>query len=101
MTTEFNNIKIIETANTGFNESEVDYLTELFITTVERMVPTLARESWFKLGDFADSEAHAVDQFMLLIVRKTIHHQEQWRGIFQGDKKRLKIVAIIKSNTQL
>ena len=58
------------------------------------MTPTLAREAWFKLEDFAGSEVYGVDQLMLLIVRKNIHHQEQWRGIFQGDKKCLKVIAV-------
>jgi len=57
------------------------------------------REAWLKLEDFADSEAYGVDNFMLMIVRKTIYNKEQWHGFFQGDKKQLKLLA--KSTAKL
>jgi len=94
MTTIFNNIKLTEIENHGCSDAEVRFLTNVFTNTVAQIAPTLARETWFKLEDFANSEDHGVDNFMLMIVRKSIRNQDQWRGIFQGDKKRLKIVTI-------
>jgi len=44
---------------------------------VNHLVPTLARESWFRLTDFDDSENYNLGSFMLLIIRKTIYNQDQ------------------------
>jgi len=96
MTAILNNIKLIEIDNQGCSDAEVRFLTNVFSNAITQIASTLARETWFRLSDFADSEAHGVDDFRLMIVRKAIHNQEQWRGIFQGNRKRLKIVAVFE-----
>jgi hypothetical protein len=98
MTESHNKLEIIKTENIGFNNQEEKYLTGLFATTAGYLVPTLAREVWFKLSDFSGSQDYNLDGFILLIVRKTIYNQDQWHGIFQGDKKRFKLVAILEKN---
>jgi len=95
MTTILNNIKLIEIENNGCSDAEVRFLTNVFTNTVIQIAPTLTRESWFKLKDFTGSKEHGVGNFMLMIVRKTIYNKEQWRGVFQDDRKRLKIIATL------
>jgi hypothetical protein len=98
MTAIFNNLQITKVENIGFNEIEEQYLTNLFATTVEHLVPTLAREVWLHLNDFADSKDYNLDGFLLMIISKTIYNQSQWHGIVQGDKKRLKVIAILEKD---
>ena len=98
MTESHNKLEIIKAENIGFDSIEEKYLTDLFATTVKRLVPTLAREVWFKLSDFTDSKNYNLNSFILMIIRKTIYNQDQWHGIIQGDKKRLKLIAILEKN---
>ncbi len=85
-------IKIIELENIGFNKSEEEAFAKLFLDIVDKMMPTLARESWYSLADFDLDEGLDTKGMLLMIVRKTIHHNDQWRGFLQGDKKRLKFL---------
>ncbi len=98
MTAIFNNLQITKVENIGFSEIEEQYLINLFATTVEHLAPTLAREVWVHLSDFADSKYYDLNGFMIMIIRKTIYHQSQWHGIVQGGKKRFKVVAILKKD---
>ena len=98
MTAILNNLQITKVENIGFNEIEEEYLTNLFATTIEHLVPTLARETWVHLSDLAESKTYDLNGFLLLIIRKTIYHQDQWHGIVQGDKKRLKVIAILEKD---
>jgi hypothetical protein len=98
MTEEFNQIKIIALENTSFNKLEESYLSDLFIETVTKMVPTLSREAWFQLGDFSNSDIYEVNHLRMLIVRKTIYTQDQWHGIIHDNKKRFKIIASLEVN---
>jgi hypothetical protein len=96
MTELHNKLEIIKTENIGFDSIEEKYLTDLFANAVEYLVPTLAREIWFKLNDFTDSKDYDLNGFILMVIRKTIYNQDQWHGIVQGDKKRLKLIATVE-----
>lgn len=60
MTEELKDVKITELENVGFTEQQEKHLTDLFVATVKHMMPTLSRESWFKLDDFFNAETHGV-----------------------------------------
>ncbi len=90
-------IHITTVDNLDFDQEQ--YLTKLFTTTVEQLVPTLAREIWLHLNDFEESRTYNLNGLLFMIIRKTIYNQDQWHGIVQGDKRRLKLIAILE-NTQ-
>ena len=89
------NIKIKNIENNGCSDTEVRFLVNLFTDTVEHMVSTLARESWYRLEDFADSETYGVEEFILLITRKTICKHTEWKGIFRYDRRSLKVCVTL------
>lgn len=94
-----NNIKITEYENKDFSRSEEEFLINIFLTAVERLIPTLSRESWFRLDDFDNSGIYGLEHLRMLIIRKTIYYRDQWYGVIHGDKKSLKIYAV-QENSQ-
>lgn len=100
MSGNFRNIKIINIENKNCSEVQERYLVNIFTTAVEKLMPTLARESWFKLVDFKNSDIYAVQNFILLMIRKARSEDNvEWIGIFKGNNKSLKITATIEEES--
>lgn len=92
------NVHITSVNNHNFAPEAKQYLTKIFTTTVEQLVPTQAREVWLHLNDFENSKKYNLNGLLFMIIRKTVYNQQQWHGIVQGDKRRLKLIAVLENN---
>ncbi len=80
------------------SDAEVESLLNVFSSTVKRTATTLARKAWFELADFANTKKAGIDRFTLILERRNISGQEQWWGVFEEGRKKLKIIATLEKN---
>lgn len=75
---------------------EIDNLLDIFTHTVKRTAVTLARKSWFQLGDFASAKKGGTERFTFTLERVDVRRTEQWWGTFECGHKKLKVIATLE-----
>jgi hypothetical protein len=97
MTELLYSIKIEKIDNRLCSDIEVKFLLNIFTTAIESIAPTYTKEAWFDLASFPNSEIYGVDNFRLMIMRKS---NNQWSGAFfqYESNKQLHIFAAIEQD---
>ena len=97
---DLSNIKITNIENDSFTKKEEDFLANIFLITIDRLIPCLASEAWFRIEDFIniDAEDHIKaikeQRLRMLIMRRNSYNSQKWHGTITGDNKRFIITAI-------
>ena len=90
--------------NDHCTQDEEQVLLDIFKRQMKRTATTLARMTWFKLGNFnlsyyADSKRDGRDEikhFDLMIERRMINKQTQWWGTFTHGDKKLEVIGTLE-----
>jgi hypothetical protein len=82
--------------NENCTEAETEALLNAFENTLKRMATTLARRSWYVLGDFATAKKYGIERFNLMIESKQINDCNLWQGVFECENKKLSVIATLE-----
>lgn len=85
-----------DVVNDRCSDAELEALYSAFEYTVKRFATTLARKAWFELSDFATSKQRGIENFSLMIERKTTDGQDMYFGTFKDCHKNLRILASLE-----
>lgn len=89
----FYKVIIEDIQNENCTEAEIEALLNAYENTVKLMATTLARRSWYVLGDFATAKKYGIERFNLMIEKEDINGCNQWHGFFECENKKLSVIS--------
>lgn len=94
----FYKVMIEDVQNDKCSDAEVEKLLDIYERKVKQIAISLARKSWFELGDFVSAKQLGVGKFTLMLERRKVAGQEQWWGSFESGAKIVKVMATLVNN---
>lgn len=93
MSNRFKRAVIDDVTSRNIDDSQQDYLLDLFESAMKSVATTLACEAKFDTADFATANERGCEGFTLLVSRTRADSRDGWFGAFQRGDERLDVIG--------